>query len=779
MVFINGKVRKCLSNPMKTKVEMLESDYTNLFDLRRFLSHGALMDAGLEKEWKHVEVTYEGVFETSVIKSMGVHVVKDKNIIMEDIGYDDPYTNIKKFENLTELNFDYCNLLTQIPNVSHLPNLEKLSFKECASLIAVDDSVGFLTKLKILIAEECAELKRFPPLNLPSLEELKLSDCFSLENFPEILGKTGKIKKLRLVRLPMIKELPVSFQNLTGLRYLEMTGCHFLRLNSNVLTSALTHFRVFGCKEWKWINSKDGEEVGSTVSSNLRSFGVMYCDLNDDIFSADFTHLTTVTSLNLSGTNITFLPECIKEFQHLDDLDVSYCKYLQEIRGIPPKLRKLRAKDCRSLTSSSSSMFLNQKFENLTELNFDYCNLLTQIPNVSHLPNLEKLSFKECASLIAVDDSVGFLTKLKILIAEECAELKRFPPLNLPSLEELKLSDCFSLENFPEILGKTGKIKKLRLVRLPMIKELPVSFQNLTGLRYLEMTGCHFLRLNSNVLTSALTHFRVFGCKEWKWINSKDGEEVGSTVSSNLRSFGVMYCDLNDDIFSADFTHLTTVTSLNLSGTNITFLPECIKEFQHLDDLDVSYCKYLQEIRGIPPKLRKLRAKDCRSLTSSSSSMFLNQQLHEARETDFIFPGGSIPRWFDKQSRGPSISFWFRNKFPAKVVCLLILSLQQPEYAELVKPMVLINGLLGGSYDYSYYLKREEGIVELDHVYLFDLRVLPFQDDLMEMPLEEEWKHVEVTYQGMFDTSLIKGMGIHVVKTERRSMEDIRYDYPL
>ena len=72
--------------------------------------------------------------------------------------------------------------------------------------------------------------------------------------------------------------------------------------------------------------------------------------------------LTTVTSLNLSGTNITFLSECIKEFQHLDDLDVSYCKYLQEIRGIPPKLRKLRAKDCRSLTSSSSSMFLNQVF---------------------------------------------------------------------------------------------------------------------------------------------------------------------------------------------------------------------------------------------------------------------------------------------------------------------------------------------------------------------------------------------------------------------------------
>jgi len=37
---------------------------------------------------------------------------------------------------------------------------------------------------------------------------------------------------------------------------------------------------------------------------------------------------------------------------------------------------------------------------------------------------------------------------------------------------------------------------------------------------------------------------------------------------------------------------------------------------------------------------------------------------------------------------------------------------------------------------------------------------------------------VEITYQGLFDTSLIKSMGIHVVKSERRGMEDIRYDDP-
>jgi len=68
-------------------------------------------------------------------------------------------------------------------------------------------------------------------------------------------------------------------------------------------------------------------------------------------------------------------------------------------------------------------------------------------------------------------------------------------------------------------------------------------------------------------------------------------------------------------------------------------------------------------------------------------------------------------------------------------------------------------------------------MVESDYIQLFYLRVTPSRYDLIEMPLKE-WKHVEVTYEGLFDTSLIKAMGIHAVETERRSMEDIRYDYP-
>ena len=60
--------------------------------------------------------------------------------------------------------------------------------------------------------------------------------------------------------------------------------------------------------------------------------------------------------------------------------------------------------------------------------------------------------------------------------------------------------------------------------------------------------------------------------------------------------------------------------------------------------------------------------------------------------------------------------------------------------------MVLINGLLRGSYDYSYYLERQKGIVELDHVYLFDLRVLliGYVSYVMVMVIERLWFYMVI-----------------------------------
>ena len=80
-------------------------------------------------------------------------------------------------------------------------------------------------------------------------------------------------------------------------------------------------------------------------------------------------------------------------------------------------------------------LFTLQKFVNLTSLNLSMCDSLTEIPDVSCLSKLEKLSFARCRNLFTIHHSVGLLEKLKILDAEGCRELKSFPPLKLTSLE--------------------------------------------------------------------------------------------------------------------------------------------------------------------------------------------------------------------------------------------------------------------------------------------------------------------------------------------------------
>jgi len=132
-----------------------------------------------------------------------------------------------------------------------------------------------------------------------------------------------------------------------------------------------------------------------------------------------------------------------------------------------------------------------QKFLNMTVLTLDHCGYLTHIPDVSGLPNLERLSFPFCYSLITIHNSVGYLNKLEILDANGCFKLECFPPLWLPSLKELQLSRCESLKNFPELLCKMTNIKEIKLFHT-FIEELPFSFGNLSELRRLTISSVNF-----------------------------------------------------------------------------------------------------------------------------------------------------------------------------------------------------------------------------------------------------------------------------------------------
>ncbi|KAK2419789.1 disease resistance protein RUN1 [Trifolium repens] len=299
--------------------------------------------------------------------------------------------------------------------------------------------------------------------------------------------------------------------------------------------------------------------------------------------------------------------EGFEKMTNLKTLVIKNANFSKASQYLPSSLRVLEWDNYPS--SSTPFSIMNKKLENMKVLKFDNCKYLTKISNVSCLPNLEEFSFKNCENLITIDNSIGFLSKLKLLNAKGCTELRSFPPLKLPSLIDMDISCCKSLQNFPEILDK---MENLGLVFIcgTSIQEIPVSFQNLTGLYIINLEICGKLMFPSSIICNMPSVEYVY------------------LLDSNLSLCLPMV-----------IKWFTNMTQLNLSGSDFRILPECLKEFTSLHSLTLDDCHSLEDICALPPNLGILSALKCKSLNSSSKSMLVNKISHESRRaTKFGFP---------------------------------------------------------------------------------------------------------------------------------------------
>ncbi|KAK2421656.1 TMV resistance protein N [Trifolium repens] len=420
------------------------------------------------------------------------------------------------------------------------------------------------------------------------------------------------------------------------------------------------------------------------------------------------------------------------------------------LQDIPSDFRPKLLSICKLPNSGISSFNLANSlnkmiFLSLKVLRLDYSNSLIQISDISGLRNLEEFSFKYCKNLLTIHDSVGFLNKLKILNAYGCTKLESFPEIQLPSLQQLELSSCYSLKNFPKIIGKMENIETIYLSDT-CIEELPDSFQNLTGL---------------NV--------------SYAIVLPNQCDKPNSMVCSNVQSIMLEDCNLNDESLPIALKWFANVTHLNLSENNFTILPLCIKEHGSLGFLKLNNCKFLQEIRGIPPNLKELSLANCDSLSSSSRSMLLNQELHEGGGTTFCLPGTElIPEWFEYDcNRELSISFWFRKNLPSIALFFTTTAelrrVVHPFYMSFLK--LIINGC-----EYSLYNSLYSFYIQPDHTYLFDLKLHEVVK-LDEVILKHEWNSVKLTYDDSRMKSLLRECRLHIFKQES-STEDFQFTNP-
>ncbi|WOG86613.1 hypothetical protein DCAR_0205830 [Daucus carota subsp. sativus] len=315
------------------------------------------------------------------------------------------------FENLTTLNMSHSPNLTMTPDFTRLPCLETLNLRGCSSLEEVHISIGSLGRLVSLDLKHCGKLRSLPDCicSLRTLEVLDITCCISLDALPIELGNIGSLKKLDASVLSVLK-LPDSIGHLSNLVRLSIYQC------KNILTLP--------------------DSLGNL--SSLEYLNISFWEKLEEL-PYILGKITSLRQLHAVCVNMLKMLPDISQLLNLEELDLRSCHHLLSISELPPNLKRIEAKGCRSLIRLPDLSTLKQ----LQRLDLGYCKVLTDIQGLEELTSLAYLNLTKCGSM------------------------ERIPNLsNLKQLEELELTHCNGLT---EIIG----------------------LEELTSLRKLYLTGCH------------------------------------------------------------------------------------------------------------------------------------------------------------------------------------------------------------------------------------------------------------------------------------------------
>ncbi|XP_075659709.1 TMV resistance protein N-like [Castanea sativa] len=347
-----------------------------------------------------------------------------------------------------------------------------------------------------------------------------------------------------------------------------------------------------------------------------------------------------------------------------------------------------------ALTVPGSHIKLDEHFERcrltaLKYMDFNYCKNITKLPDLSVIaPNIKRLELDNCENLVEIHQSVGLLEALEYWSLVYCKNLKMIPRnLKLKSLQCFNLQGCRSLWKFPNIGQSTERLA------------LPPSIGNLTSLQEL-IIGTKYL----NDLPSCFSTLPNLNL---------------------LCMYDVEYFPKNLDIPDC----FPKLEELVVIDSNITTLPDISSRFPQLTSLYISNCCNLQKISRLPSCLVTVQVTGCKSLDPQSSRRLLRQFAEKvglprnivcprgsshrdyASETDFphkkgfsfkidgeaFIQGSKIPKWFNHQIGGSSISFSVSRKLlPSFAFCVVIQVQSKERYSYSLSGYFAINIFVDG-----------------------------------------------------------------------------------
>ncbi|XP_009350789.2 disease resistance protein RPV1 [Pyrus x bretschneideri] len=115
----------------------------------------------------------------------------------------------KNLPSLKILDVSHSHDLTEVADLSLVPNLERLILKDCESLVGIHESIGKLEKLVYFNIKDCKSIQKFPKSMPKNLETLITHGCSNLEEF--------RIMQMRM--MVHLKALDADEAHISGLVY--------------------------------------------------------------------------------------------------------------------------------------------------------------------------------------------------------------------------------------------------------------------------------------------------------------------------------------------------------------------------------------------------------------------------------------------------------------------------------------------------------------------------------------------------------------------------------
>ena len=324
-----------------------------------FYSKAVIGDQFRSDKWTNIRTTFEG-FHNHYEKALKVKECGVRLIYSQDLQQSHPLTMQAEDTNIRiciacqrdgMLPRTCCfkgSDMNEVPIIKNPSEVDRLCLWNCKNLTSLPSNLCDFKSLATLSCSGCSQLERFPEIrqNMESLRKLNLNGT-AIKKIPSSIQRLRGLQDLSLHNCKNLVNLPESICNLASLEILTVIRCpKFKKLPDNLgRLQSLEHLFV------SHLHSRKFQLPSLSGLCSLRTLELHACNLRE--IPTEICQLSSLKALVLKGNPFSCIPDGIKQLYKLNNLDLSYCKMLQHIPQLPPRLTLLNAHHCTSLENSN------------------------------------------------------------------------------------------------------------------------------------------------------------------------------------------------------------------------------------------------------------------------------------------------------------------------------------------------------------------------------------------------------------------------------------------